>query len=419
MTWHVNHRIERFCVVGVSYKKADTVIRSLFSLNERAMESLYSEAKNRGLKSLVIVNTCNRVEIFACAPDVQVVVDLMLEQCFGANEALFNRYGYRLNGRDAFRHAFRVGAGLESQILGDFEIVGQLKQSLKWAESHQMVGPVMHRTFNYILQASKRIKNETAISKGTASVSFAAVDWINKQVDTAGLHILLIGAGTFGKTVLKNVMQYCPFSKVSISNRTPEKAIEISNDFDIGYIPFENLAQLIDDFDIIICCTNATSPIVQKSSFHCQKSRWIIDLSIPANVSPEVQDLPGIRVVNVDEISKLVDSSIELRKAEVPKANKIIEQQLESFLAWLHDYRNANALADFRKNLLLFKESIAMHYADVSTHHITFDMGWEKAINERVGLLVNSFKHQKDKGCQMILAYDNFLKLQTSAGIND
>jgi glutamyl-tRNA reductase len=419
MTWHLNHRIDRFCVVGVSYKKADTAIRSLFSLDEKASVRLFSKAKKWGCKSLIVLNTCNRVEIFAYVPNGEVLVALLLEQCFGVSEALFNKYGYRLNGLDALRHAFRVGAGLESQILGDFEIVGQLKQSLKLAESHQMIGPVMHRTFNYVLQASKRIKNETALSKGTASVSFAAVEWLNQQVDTAGIKILLLGAGTFGKTVLKNVREYCPLSKVFISNRSPEKAIEISHRLNIPYIPFENLEQVLDDFDVIICCTNAPTPIVQKSSFCSQKERWVIDLSIPANVSPDVQDLPDTRLVDVDEISKLVNNSIELRKAEVPKANKIIEEKLDSFLGWLHDYRNTNAVAGFKKNLLLLKEGIAINNSDVSTHDITFDTSWEKAINERVGLLVNSFKHNKDKGCQMILAYDNFIKAQMFERVND
>jgi len=325
MKWHLNHIIERFCVVGVSYQKADTAIRSRFSLDEKASERLLAEGKNRGLSSVLILNTCNRVEVYGYAPQAGLLVELLLEQCPDANEILFNSYGYRLNGLEALKHVFRVGAGLESQILGDFEIAGQLKKSLLRSSQQNMLGPLMNRTLGYVLQASKKIKNETALSKGTVSVSFAVVDWLKQQMDTAGAKILLIGAGSFGTTVLKNIKAYCPGAELWLTNRTSSKAVEICKSLEIEFVYFELLPMVLNDFDVVICCTNAPAPFIEKSFFKPGKMRRIIDLSVPANVHAGVKDLAGTRLVNVDEISALVSSALHQRLGEVPKANFIID----------------------------------------------------------------------------------------------
>lgn len=412
MKWHLNHRIERFCVVGVSYQKADTAIRSRFSLDEKASERLLAEAKNRGLTSVLILSTCNRVEVYGFAPQAEILVELLINQCPDAHADLFNHYGYRLNGLEALKHVFRVGAGLESQILGDFEIVGQLKQSLKMASANNMVGPLMNRILSFVLQASKKIKNETALSKGTASVSFAVVEWLKQQMDTAGAKILLIGAGSFGKTVLKNIKEYCPGAQLSLTNRTPSKALELCRHLEIQYVSFEILPVVLNDFDVVICCTNAPAPFIDKSFFMPGKMRRIIDLSVPANVHAGVKELAATRVINVDEISNLVNSTLNLRLGEVPKANNIIEEQLDAFIQWLDNDQHAAALAGFKQNLLTIKDLIPFEKVNASEVNFTSGPAMETGINKRAGQLMKKFKNYHNKGCQMILAYDNFIRSQ-------
>lgn len=376
-------------------------------------------AKKRGLTSVVILNTCNRVEIYSYADNTEILVELLLEQCADANLNLFSQYGYRLNGSGALNHVFRVAAGLESQILGDYEIVGQLKQSLKLAAAHKLLGPLMNRTFSFVLQASKKIKHETALSKGTASVSYAVVEWLNKHMDTAGANILVIGAGSFGKSVLKNIKEYCPHAELRLTNRTPEKAVDICKQLHIQFVSFEMLPAALNSFDVIICCTNAPAPFIHKSFFQPGKVRRIIDLSVPANVQAEVNDIAGLQLVNVDEVSRLVNNTIHMRLAEVPKAHCIIDQHLCAFLKWLDNYPHAKAVAGFKQNLLTLKDKIPFEKVRASVPNFTCSSTWEKGINDRAGHLMNSFKKNQNKGCQVILAYESFIQSHLAMILHD
>lgn len=368
---------------------------------------------------MVILNTCNRVEIYGFADSTEILLELLLEQCADANLNLFNQYGYRLNGSGALKHVFRVGAGLESQILGDYEIVGQLKQSLRLAAAHKLLGPLMNRTFCYVLQASKKIKHETALSKGTASVSYAVVEWLNKQMDTAGANILVIGTGSFGKSVLKNIKEYCPQAELSLTNRTPEKAVDICKQLHIQFVSFEMLPLVLNDFDVIICCTNAPAPFIHKTFFHPGKVRRIIDLSVPANVQADVNDIAGLQLVNVDEVSGLVSNTLHLRLGEVPKANNIIDECLDAFLNWMDNYPHAKAVAGFKHNLLTLKDKIPFEKVKASVPNFTCSFTREKGINDRAGHLMNSFKKNQNKGCQVILAYDSFIQSHLAMMVHD
>ncbi len=419
MTWHLNHRIERFCVIGVSYKKADTTIRSRFSLDEYATERLFSAAKKLGLMSTLLLNTCNRVELYGFAQDTEILLGLLLSECPDANLELFNRYGYRLSGMEALRHIFRVGAGLESQILGDIEIIGQLKKSANFAFIHNMQGPLMNRVLSYVLQASKKIKSTTALSKGTASVSFAVVEWLKQQMDTSGAKILLVGAGSFGKAVLKNVKTYCPQAKLYLSNRTASKALELSEYLHLQNVPFESLPVILNEFDVIICCTNAPEPFIEKSFFTNGKMRRIIDLSVPANVQEGVKELEETTLVNIDEISELVNRSLSLRKGEITNANTIIEEYLYAFIQWLGNHQYAGAVAGFKQNLITMGKKNPFVKVNASMYNSTGSLESEKGINRHAGQLMNKFKKNKDKGCQMILAYDNFIRSQIVLASHD
>jgi glutamyl-tRNA reductase len=262
------------------------------------------------------------------------------------------------------------------------------------------------------LQASKKIKNETALSKGTVSVSFAVVEWLKQQMDTARARILLIGAGSFGTTVVKNMKAYCPGAELSLSNRTSSKAVEICKRLEIQFVSFQLLPTVLNDFDVVICCTNAPAPFIEKSFFKPGTMRRIIDLSVPANVHAGVKELAGTRLVNLDEISGLVSSTLHQRLGEVPKANSIIEEHLGAFINWLGNYQHATAVAGFKHNLVTIKDKIPFNKVNGSVLNFTDGPEWEKGINDRAGQLMKKFKNYHNKGCQMILAYDNFIRSQ-------
>lgn len=409
MNGYLNYGIDRFCVVGVSYQKADTAIRSRFSLQENAACGLIEEALNRKLDSVLVLSTCNRVEVYGFTPCIEVLVEILLAHCPDADKKLLHEFGYRYQGKNALEHLFRVGAGLESQILGDYEIVGQLKQSISRSLRYKALGSLMNRMLCHVLRASKKIKNQTALSKGTASVSFAAVEWLKEQTNLQGASILIIGAGSLGKRVVKNLKHYCPDAALWISNRTPEKAIEICRKNQTGYVDFNSLARELPRYDVVFCCTNAPGPFIDKSFFEAGKKQWIVDLSVPANVRQDVRDVPGKKVVNVDVISAVVSGTMNLRLGEVQKANRILQCQIAGFMDWLETRRHISALTGFRQNLLSMSGRGFFRVLKDSNPDFSSDPSWEKTINNSMLQLMNRIRKNRNKGCQMILAYDNFI----------
>src|SRR5215213_8718566 len=199
-TTHINH----FCIAGINYKKTDADVRGQFAVNNHQYAQLLQQAGKIGLTELFVVYTCNRTEIYGFAQEPQQLTKLLCSVTEGSEET-FNRLAYIKNGKEAVQHLMDVGAGLDSQILGDYEIVAQIKQAAKFSKEHGMMGAFTERLVNSMLQCSKAIKNQTELSGGTVSVSFAAVQYIREKItDVASKKILLIGVGKIGRNTCKN-----------------------------------------------------------------------------------------------------------------------------------------------------------------------------------------------------------------------
>lgn len=330
--------ISRFWVAGINYKKTDAAIRGQFAINEEQYAKVLELAGQAGLQEVFVLSTCNRTEIYALTPDVTALVDMLCSQTQGDAET-FTRLAYIKQGKSAINHLFEVGAGLDSQILGDYEIVGQIKNAVKFSRQHGYIGSFIERLVNGVLQASKTVKNQTALSGGTVSVSFAAVQYIRENVsDIRSKNILLIGVGKIGRNTCKNLVDYLDTTKITLVNRTTGKAAVLAGELGIRYAPAEQLADRIRQADIILVATNAAEPVVLRKDLEGFEPKLIIDLSIPYNVEESARELPGIRVVNVDELSKMKDETLQKREAEVPRAKSIIFQHIDEFLEW-HDHR--------------------------------------------------------------------------------
>lgn len=418
MNLHVNHRIDRFCIAGISYKKADYQVRGRFSVDEPAKRAILNDAREMGLKSLLIVSTCNRTELYGYAPSAQVLGALLVKHAGGGTMKALHEYGYFMQGFQALHHAFRVGSGLDSQIIGDFEIAGQMKQALSFSQKHGMVGPILDRTFNYISQASKKVKNHTALSSGTVSVSFAAIEWLQNRLGGKQASILVIGAGKFGANVMKNLLHYLPGCTVAVSNRTAQKACEISRNLPVSVVPFEDIASRANAFDAIITCTNAPQPLIKAEYFSVEKMRLLIDLSVPANIHENVKDLAGVHLVNVDDISVMLDTTINRRMAEVPKAEAIIGEHIDSFYDWMVSYRHAPLINDMKRKLLTLSEK----FNPVLNSALPVILGanpggYDENIQTTVSNLMVNLKTRREKGCQMITAYHNFFNIENRIGL--
>ena len=345
-------RQEDFYNIGVSYKKADVNTRGKFSLTKENQSSLLKLAKEKGFKGVFIISTCNRTEISGFAERPCQLIELLCEFSEGSIQE-FAKVSNIYKNQEAIHHLFRIGTGLESQILGDYEIVGQLRKSFNLAKSLKATNAYSERLINSVLQASKRVKNETKLSSGTTSVSYAAVQYIIKNLpDYNSKNILVFGLGKIGKHTCKNLAEYTHNKSVCLINRTEEKTNEFVKEHTfIRKAVFENLSEEIEKAAVLIVSTGSDKPTITKEHIGTHKELLILDLSMPENVEKEVTENTNVSLVNIDELSKITDETLTARQLEVHFAEAIIETHKAEFNEWLNHRRFTPAIAALKKSL--------------------------------------------------------------------
>ena len=349
-------RHHSFYTVGLSYKKANADIRGKFSLEPAAMENLLAEAKSIGVDGLLIISTCNRTELHGFAQHPFQLIKLLCDNSAGTVEE-FQDVAYVLKNYDAIDHLFRVGTGLDSQILGDFEIIGQLKHSFHRSKKHGLTNHFLERLCNSVIQASKRVKNETDLSSGATSVAFASVQYILKNVaDVSNKNILLFGTGKIGRNTCENLIKHTGNHHITLINRTKNKAEKIAGKFQLTVKDFGDLQAEIRKADVLIVATAAHTPTVSKDLIHTNKPLLILDLSIPKNVASDVTEIEHISLLHLDHLSQMTDETLERRKKHIPQAQEIIDDVKGDFVQWLETRKFAPVIKALKKKLKTMKE---------------------------------------------------------------
>ena len=345
-----------FYTIGLNYKKADAVIRGNFSLDDAAMENILVQAKAQDLDGLLVTSTCNRTELHGFAQHPFQLIKLLCDNTQGTIEE-FQEVAYVYKNNDAISHLFRVGTGLDSQILGDFEIISQLKQSFNRSKKHDIANPFIERLTNSVIQASKRIKNETEISSGATSVAFASVQYILKNVDDiSNKNILLFGTGKIGRNTCENLIKQTNNPNITLINRTKTKAEKIAGKFNLLVKDYGDLQTEIRNSDVLVVATGANSPTISKELIYPKKPLLILDLSIPKNVADNVSELDNVMVIHLDHLSQMTDETLERRKQFIPQAEGIIEEVKSEFVQWLETRKFAPVIKALKKKLNTMKE---------------------------------------------------------------
>ena len=356
-------REHSFFNIGINYRKADTALRSKFSLSESAMEQLLVEAKSKGF-NLFAVSTCNRTEIFGNCSYATDLIQLLCKFSEG-NEVEFLSNSYILEGDEAITHLFRLGTGLESQILGDFEIIGQLKRSFNFAKDLGVTNAYLERMINDVIRTSKEVKNTTEFSTKAASVAYAAVQWIrqsysdnSKYKNKNNIAITLLGTGEIGKITCANLVKHFPNNCITLVNRTRENGEQISTKFQVELASLDKLPEIIKSTDVLIVATNAQLPTVTDAIVG-DNSLSIIDLSIPRNADVNSSK---VQVISLDDLTCVVDEALETRKAEIPRVEAIIQLRMDDFEEWCQSRKHKDAVQAF-KNMLkeIQREELDFH----------------------------------------------------------
>ena len=348
---HIN-----FYVIGISYKKADAKTRGKFNLTIDQREALLHKAKSLGLDSVVTSSTCNRTEIYAFANQQKILIDLLCEFSLG-DQGTFSENGYVLKNELAIDHMFKVGCGLDSQILGDFEIISQVKSAFAISKKQGMVNHFMERLVNSVIQASRRIKNETKISSGATSVSFASVQYILDNIGrVSDKKILLFGTGKIGRNTCENLVKHTSNKNITLINRTKDKAEEIAGKFNLIVKDFSELQSEIRSADILIVATGAQTPTITKELIYPKKELLILDLSIPKNVAEDVQGMDNVKLLHLDYLSQITDETLSKRKQYIPKAEEIIKEVKFEFDEWLDTRKFAPTIEALKEKFRNFKD---------------------------------------------------------------
>ena len=345
-----------FYAIGMSYKKADAETRGRFSLDAVAQAKLLQQAQEENIESLIVTSTCNRTEIYGFAQHPFQLIKLLCENSRGTVED-FQKVAYVYKGSEAINHMFRVGTGLDSQILGDFEIISQLKMAFAQSKEEQLVNTFLERLINSVIQASKKIKNETEISTGATSVSFAAVQYIFKNVEAiSNKNILLFGTGKIGRNTCENLVKHTKHSHITLINRTKDKAERLARKLNVIVKDYADLQLEIQNADVLVVATGAQNPTVDKAILNLKKPLTILDLSIPKNVHENVMEIPGVTLVHMDQLSQITDETLENRKQHIPAAEAIIEEVKEEFIAWTKQRKFAPTIHALKAKLNSIKE---------------------------------------------------------------
>lgn len=396
--------LNQFFIIGINYKKTDVTIRGQFAISPEAYIELLQKAVSEGLKEIFILSTCNRTEVYALAANANILIDLLCSKTAGSAET-FKEICYIKQGQEAIEHIFAVGAGLDSQILGDYEIVGQMKLAMRIAKENKCIGAFLERLFNTVLQTSKVIKNQTSLSGGTVSVSFAAIQFLKANVTSLpSRKILLLGTGKIGRNTCKNLIDYTGTRQITLINRTDEKAVELAGELQLQAAGYNELDEQVQAADIIIVATNSETPVIYKKDLINSKNKVLIDLSIPNNIEASCKELPHITLVNVDDLSKINDATLQKRLEEVPRAKSIIATHIKEFQEWYCMRKHAAVLKALKQKLQDMQSCHLYQSACLAPSTASSD-----TIQKVLNIMAIKMRHRHQPGCNYIEAINDFM----------
>jgi glutamyl-tRNA reductase len=332
-------------VVGLSHKTAPVEIREKLSIPEAKIESALAHLKGYPhIQEVAIISTCNRLEIYAIITDTEkgvVEITQFLAEIGHISLHVLRRYLFTLLHHDAVRHLLRVAAGLESLVLGEGQILAQVKTTHKFAQKYNSIGQLLDRLFKQALSAGKRARTETSIGTGAVSISSAAVELAYAKVaDLTHQKVTIIGAGKMSRLLVTHLVAKGS-TRITIVNRSQRRAEELSREFPnvpIRLYGLEEMMRVVSESDIVFTSTGATEPILNKAFLTegviTTQRLMLIDISVPRNVDADVRDLLNVQAFNVDDLKAVVAANQESRRQMALEAEALLEQEVEAFDLW-------------------------------------------------------------------------------------
>lgn len=327
---------EHFFVLGATHHTAPLAVRERLSLSETAATTLSSQiGQLRHMREFTLLNTCNRIEVYGVTADAAAAV--AVEAAFCAlqkfDPAEFAQFRLSLRGPDAVRHLLEVAAGIDSQMIGENEIFGQVKEAYAEAQARGHTGPVLNRVFQKAFQAAKHVRTNTAISGGQVSIANVAVDLAHTIFGALDeTRILLLGAGDIGEKTAK-AFQSRGAGSLTVASRRFERAMELATSLRASAMPFEQREERLSEFDVVVCATSAPGTVVSleatRVAMHKRPARplFFIDQALPRDVEAAVANLPNVFLYNLDDLAKIAEENRVARAAELAKCHALVAER--------------------------------------------------------------------------------------------
>jgi glutamyl-tRNA reductase len=345
-----------FVVVGLSHRTAPVEVRERLAVAPQDLERELRElAADAGFEEALLISTCNRVELYATSKNP-------IQAAQRAKQTLSKRLAdaakedvlYQERGIDVVRHVFRVASSLDSLVVGEPQILGQVKEAFDAASEAGTMGTLLGRCFTQAFSTAKRVRNETGIAEGTVSVSSIACELAKKIFGKLeGRRTLLLGAGEMGEAAARSLRQ--TGTNLHVVNRSEERAQALAQACDGRAVPYERLSTELADADVVIASTASSkfilTPELMKSVVRTRRHRplFIIDIAVPRDVDPRVGNMDNVFVYDVDDLQQVAEENLAVRAREAAQAERIIEEEVESFLTWRRSLELAPTIVALRK----------------------------------------------------------------------
>lgn len=362
--------------LGLNHQTAPIALRERLAFSEEASRAALARSlsDNTGsLAEMIILSTCNRIEVYAASPFQDFCpLKLLVEELRGVPPDEYAPYTYTFTDAEAVQHLFKVAAGLDSLVLGEPQILGQVNDALLLARSQNTVGPILNRLFQAAIHAGKRARSETSINRHPASVSSLAVslcEHIINPIYTA--QVVVLGAGEMAKLAI-NTLRKRGVNKILVLNRTLQNAMYISERWDVDSAPIGSLDQALARADILIAATGATSAIVSAEMVakgmaeRDGRPLVLVDITFPRNIDPATAAIPGVTLYDIDHLNAQLEYSLAMRQREVPRVRAILAEEIAEFMDFYQSLDMLPLISDLRQQA----EAIRLKELEKTLHRL-------------------------------------------------
>jgi len=355
-------------VVGLSHKTAPVEVREKLAVPESRLDEALARLRTyAGIREGFLLSTCNRVEVYAVVEQAEAgharVQDFFADTHLSLSSEQLTPHLYGYTGDRAIGHLFRVAASLDSMIVGEPQILGQLKDAFEVALNHKASGVVLNKLVRKAISVAKRVRTETKIAETAVSVSYAAVELAKKIFSNLSEKtVLLVGAGEMAKLAAQHLVDQ-GVRKVSITTRDAASAVEMARRFNAALIPFEHFRHEMADADIVLCSTGASHYLIgvedvqQAVRRRMNRPIFLIDISVPRNIDPAVKDIDNAFLFDVDDLEMRVEQNLEERRREAGKAERMVEEEVEQILHWMKSLEVTPTIVALRNRAETIKQT--------------------------------------------------------------